>query len=78
MDETNIEQTLTNVFLGAADNDEEMIMNALFNLGWEVGIEQVNTNEECGLLTHNKGVVLNLQDGSEFQITIVQSKYKRG
>ena len=52
-------------------------MDALSNFEWEGGIEQVNTNEECGLLTHNKGVVLNLQDGSEFQITIVQSKYKR-
>jgi len=77
MDEKNMEQTLTDMFLGAAYNDEEMIMNALFNLGWEVGIEQVNTNSECSLLTNNKGVVLNLQDGSEFQITIIQSKYKR-
>lgn len=77
MDETNIERALADMFLGAADNDEELIMNALFNLGWEVGIEQVNTNSECGLLTNNKGVVINLQDGSEFQITIVQSKYGR-
>lgn len=31
------------------------------------------TFSERGILTHNKGIVLKLKDGSEFQITIVQS-----
>lgn len=31
--------------------------------------------EEKGLLTNNSGIVLRLKDGSEFQISIVQSVY---
>lgn len=30
--------------------------------------------EETGLLTRDNGVLLKMEDGSEFQITIVQSK----
>lgn len=33
---------------------------------------------EAGLLTNNEGVVLTLEDGSEYQITIVQSKPAHG
>ncbi len=29
--------------------------------------------EDAGILTHNRGVVLRMNDGSEFQLTIVQS-----
>jgi len=31
------------------------------------------TFEEAGVLTGNRGLVVHTQDGSEFQITIVQS-----
>lgn len=41
----------------------------------EYRIKSVRTFEETGLLTSNKGLVLETKDGSEFQITIVQSKY---
>lgn len=34
----------------------------------------VRTFEEAMILTSNKGVVITTPDGSEFQITIVQSK----
>jgi hypothetical protein len=34
---------------------------------------QVKTFEDAGLLTRDRGIVLSLKDGSEFQITIVQS-----
>ena len=35
---------------------------------------RVRTYAEAGLLTSNKGLVLRTQDGSEFQVTIAQSK----
>lgn len=37
----------------------------------------VQSFEEAGVLTSNKGVVLTLDDGSEFQITVVRSKLPR-
>lgn len=30
--------------------------------------------EQSGLLTNNKGIVVSLSDGSEFQLTIIRSK----
>lgn len=36
---------------------------------------RVSTFEECGLLTRNEGLVVRLPDGSEFQVTVVQSKF---
>jgi len=41
------------------------------------GIEQLNaiqTFAQAGVLTNNPGLMLHLDDGSEFEITIVQSK----
>ena len=40
-----------------------------------VGINGVRSFEDCTLLTRNKGLVLTLSNGAEFQITIVQSAY---
>lgn len=37
-------------------------------------VVQVRSFEECGVLTLNKGLVVQLEDGSEFQVTIVQSR----
>ncbi len=34
---------------------------------------EVRTYAEAGVLTHNKGLVLAMPDGSEFQITVVKS-----
>ena len=36
------------------------------------------TFEETGMLTSNRGLVVTMEDGSEFQITIVQSRMGRG
>lgn len=41
-------------------------------LAWED--VRVETYENAGVMTYNKGLVLTLPDGSEFQITIVQSR----
>jgi hypothetical protein len=38
------------------------------------GIEQVRTFDQAGLLTGNPGLVLTMDDGTEFQVSIVQSK----
>jgi hypothetical protein len=35
---------------------------------------RIQTREEAGMLTRDRGMVLRLADGSEFQIIIVQSK----
>ncbi len=35
---------------------------------------RVSTFREAELMTYNKGLVISLPDGSEFQLTIVQSR----
>ena len=35
---------------------------------------RVETFEEAGVMTYNKGLVVTLPDGSEFQLTIVRSR----
>jgi len=38
------------------------------------GIEHVRTFEEAGVLTQNAGLVIELADGSQWQVTIVRSR----
>ena len=35
---------------------------------------RVQTYSEAGVMTYNKGLVITLPDGSEYQLTIVQSR----
>ena len=35
---------------------------------------RVQTYEQAGVMTYNKGLVITLPDGSEYQLTIVQSR----
>ncbi len=35
---------------------------------------RVTTFENAGIMTYNKGLVLRMPDGTEFQLTIVQSR----
>lgn len=37
-------------------------------------ITRICTFEEAGLMTNNKGLVIRYDDGTEFQVTVVQSK----
>jgi CobQ-like glutamine amidotransferase family enzyme len=65
--------------------DEQMMQDALAEMltGLDVNLEtdgdgmleirRVATFEDAGVLTRNRGLVVRLADGSEFQITIVQS-----
>lgn len=48
---------------------KELLRELLENEGLEV-----ETYEEAGLLTRNDGLVIKAEDGSEYQVTIVQSK----
>jgi len=41
---------------------------------WDLTEATAHSFEEAGILTNNKGLVIKLRDGSEFQITIVKSK----
>ena len=34
----------------------------------------IQTFEEAGILTYNKGLVISMPDGTEYQLTIVQSR----
>ena len=43
-----------------------------FGIGWEEA--RVRTFEQAGVMTYNKGLVLTLPDGTEYQLTIVQSR----
>jgi len=38
------------------------------------GVDSIQTFEEAGVLTMNKGLVLRMKDHREFQVTIVQSR----
>ena len=39
---------------------------------------RVRTYRELGMLTNDAGFVVTMKDGSEFQVTIVQSRQARG
>lgn len=54
------------------DNAEEAA--SLFGQKDMEGPPQTQTFDEAGIMTFNKGLVVTLPDGSEFQLTIVQSR----
>lgn len=64
------------------DFNEETLQNALRDpmtqgydedeMCWEN--LRINTFEEAGIMTYNKGLVIRLPDGTEYQLTIVQSR----
>ena len=73
MDEHEMQTALNDLFAGlilAADCDEypEDLPDELSD------VEMVQTYDEAGVLTYNKGLVLRMKDGSEYQITVVKSR----
>ncbi len=53
----------------------EIIREGIENIVEEKGEwVEVRTYEEAGLLSYDKGLVVTLPDGREYQITIVQSR----
>ena len=59
---------------------EEVLEAALAGLiamdGEEIGLSpyRVSTFQEAGVMTLNRGLEIQLEDGSEFQITIIRSR----
>ena len=41
-------------------------------------VKSVRTYPEVGMLTNDAGLVVTMKDGSEFQLTVVQSRRARG
>ena len=62
--EDTLQEGLMEIISEAADDS--------FGIGWEEA--RVRTFEQAGVMTYNKGLVISLPDGSEFQLTIVQSR----
>ena len=62
------EAWLQNAIERVADDEDE---------DGSLDIETIEDFVQAGLLTSNRGVVVALEDGSEFQITIVQSQRGR-
>ena len=62
--EDTMQEGLRELIAEAADDS--------FGIGWEAA--RVRTFEEAGVMTYNRGLVISLPDGSEFQLTIVQSR----
>ena len=68
--EEDVEQILTDILCYNEDIRDN------FNIGFE-GEVSSRTFEESMILTNNKGLVIHLEDGQEFQLTIVKSKEAR-
>lgn len=59
------------------ERDFREVLHEILALGMdedEGTISSVNTFREAGVITMNEGLVIRTEDGSEFQLTIVQSK----
>lgn len=54
--------------------EEALAADLLFLESDELVIDRVATFEDRCLLTRNRGLVIRLDNGAEFQVTIVQSK----
>ena len=57
---------MNNAFEAAIDDDVE-VPGELMN------VRDMRTFEEAGVLTRNAGLVIRMTDGTEWQVTIVQS-----
>ena len=53
---------------------EELIESLLSDDEYHDGLKSIETFEENGNLTNNKGLVITTFDDSEFQITIVKTR----
>ena len=65
MDEKGFEACLQAVLHGELDVNESFDPD---------GVEGVATFEDAGIMTMNRGLVVTMDDGAEYQITIVRSR----
>ena len=64
MTPTKLQDLLANIAFEETEDGEGLLP----------GIEHSMSFEDGGILTWNRGVILRFEDGTEFQLTIVQSK----
>ena len=62
-EEETLQNGLAALIRGDADPEEMCLENL-----------DVSTYDEAGILTYDKGLVIRLPDGSEYQLTIVRSR----
>ena len=83
MNETDLQTTLLSLIQNLLDAREEIEGEdddiALADIARDMvseaeGLAHADTFDGAQLLTSNKGLVLRMEDGSEFQINIVQSR----
>ena len=74
MDENDLETYLEDVFsrMIYRDHDDDLVIDVPMSEP-----KRVRTYSDASLLTNNKGIVISFEDGSEFQVQIVQSKYPK-
>lgn len=66
MTEQELQEMLADMIFERKEADDEYELEASFG--------SVVSFEEAGVMTMNKGLVVRMRDGSEFQLTIVQSR----
>lgn len=62
--EQTLQNGLRNLIEGTASDDDDILWENL----------RVHTFDEAGVMTRDAGLVITLPDGTEFQLTIVQSR----
>lgn len=71
MDEKRFEELLLSIVTGAMHDDSHVVVNYADG---EPLIDTVHTFFAAGVLSNNAGLVIRLENGDEFQVTIVQSR----
>jgi hypothetical protein len=77
MNEHDFQDTLQNLLNAAGDLDAGADVGDLDAEVEDLAGCHATAYDEAGILTRNSGLVVRLPDGSEFQVTIVQSQYAR-
>ncbi len=73
MNETELQDTLRTLLQELSYMDTDDLDH--FDIPCELAeIERIRTFDEAGVLTQDAGLVITTADGSEFQLTIVQSR----
>jgi hypothetical protein len=73
-DERGLQEGMRAMIEEIAYMDEEDLRDLGLDMAAPMAEAEVGTFEEHGVLTTNAGLVLRLGDGTEYQLTIVQSR----
>jgi len=68
------EKGFTNCLQALLDGDVDGAASAVNEAFDPDGIQGIATFADAGVMTSNHGLVVTLDDGAEFQITVVQSR----